>query len=130
MLSLDQENLINEIKILLSQYLNYYSVDDFSRNRCHQSGNEHRLNEFANVLKNLLINSDCLYLHAVVYHQGSTLQSGHFLAEIYVNSAWYKVSDESVEQIGLYSNILMLSLDQKNLINEIKLLLSQYLNYY
>ena len=30
MLSLDQENLINEIKLLLSKYLNYHSVDNFT----------------------------------------------------------------------------------------------------
>lgn len=112
MLSLNQDHPINEIKLLLSQHVSYQLVDDFTCNKCHTAGNVHRLNEFVNVPTNLLIqlkvcnndglkidyipisidkqimiNGEYLDLYAIVYHQGSTLHSGHFFAEIFVNSA-------------------------------------------
>ena len=88
-------------------------IDTSTQNKCFDSCPDNvliQLKVFDNNLQKLTDIAICLdreidilgnklYLCGVIYHEGRTLESGHYYTEIYANGHWYIANDEDVNII-------------------------------
>ena len=129
-LSLDLANPFSDIRTLLSNYSNHEKLDDYVCGRdetvgCNQSGNCYKFLEFMEAPENLLIQlkiydsdhhkinyipisldrqidikGENLCLCRFIYCTGNSLNAGHYLAELLINSIWYEANDTTIKQIS------------------------------